>query len=251
MPARPGHYTMSHKVIVPPPRHKREHPDEHPLPSYRPLRRIADTVTLPPPHPGFTPAPPRAARASRPGQAVPRGARSRHSGGSACDGCDDHDDLPAQQQADPRNRQVRLEEAWAERRPGDVGEVIAYAAANGQARQERCDMLVQQQQRRTEAACECFQQKHACGSGQQFHMERRPMPLVGLTFRGILQLPTIVCSACSASFEPSPIQVGCWSSSPVDGRRWYDLEVLEAFRDLTLRDGLSGTGKRHAAHARP
>ena len=70
-----------------------------------------------------------------------------------------------------------------------------------------------------------------------------PMPVVGLTYQGTLQLTHMCCVGCQQQYEPCAVSLGCFPSSPVVPQRWFDLEVFTAYRDLAFKEGLSASGQ--------
>jgi len=63
-----------------------------------------------------------------------------------------------------------------------------------------------------------------------------------LACRSMITVPQWVCKHCSKQVQPSPIHVGCWGQTPVTPQVWYDLEVMQMYSHLGLREGLSATG---------
>lgn len=204
-------------------------------------------------HPGVQHAPffPRAPRVD---QRVPRpgatGAkRTRAVAQRVVDGDYDGDDEAAEEPAprpgprrhDHASRMQEQDSAWAAARPAMTAEYVACAEQNNKIQEQRRKVLVQGVQDRLDAACSCWKEQHA---GCQVVEQRVCMPVVGLSYSGVLQIAAMTCTTCSTSFQPSALQVGCFPSSPVDPHRWYDLDVFNAFQILALQDGLSASGVR-------
>lgn len=68
--------------------------------------------------------------------------------------------------------------------------------------------------------------------------------LIGVLGSGPIQAGQVVCQGWRASFSPSPIELGCFPSSPRRPEAWYDLGVLEMYEYLGIGSGLSITGER-------
>lgn len=134
---------------------------------------------------------------------------------------------------------------------------VTHAAAHNVFTQQRSTVLVQLVQSRLHAACVCWREQHADsrpqGASCVLTEQHVAMPLVGMSCSGQLLLPTVTCATCLSSFQPSAVQVGRFPSSPVDPHRWYDMELLQLFKLLSLQEGLNATGDWWCwrAHALP
>ena len=57
-----------------------------------------------------------------------------------------------------------------------------------------------------------------------------------------LLLPKWACACCKQSFSPHALDFGCFPSTPSTAHVWYDLKVLQQYKQLGLGSGLSATG---------
>ncbi|PNW88906.1 hypothetical protein CHLRE_01g050300v5 [Chlamydomonas reinhardtii] len=81
------------------------------------------------------------------------------------------------------------------------------------------------------------------------------LPALNSTCKGLSQAGQVVCQGWRASFSPSPIELGCFPSSPRRPEAWYDLGVLEMYEYLGIGSGLSITDyvghiKHRSLHSR-
>lgn len=70
----------------------------------------------------------------------------------------------------------------------------------------------------------------------------RNIKYMGISCSGDLSIPTWTCSTCSQTFTVSPHIVGCFPSTPTDPHLWYDIRLLQMYKDLGVMHGLSATG---------
>ncbi len=78
--------------------------------------------------------------------------------------------------------------------------------------------------------------------GPGFGVRSCHLRYIGLVADGMLCVPSVSCQECMDSFTPTAIQSGCFNSSPVDPQAWFDLDVHDSFRHLSINEGLSATG---------
>ena len=57
-----------------------------------------------------------------------------------------------------------------------------------------------------------------------------------------LLLPRWACACCKQSFNPHALDLGCFPNTPSTAHFWYDLKVLQQYKQLGLGGGLSATG---------
>lgn len=76
----------------------------------------------------------------------------------------------------------------------------------------------------------------------------RKVKYMGISCSGELSIPTWACSTCNETFTVSPHIVGCFPSTPTDPHLWYDIRLLQMYKDLGIMQGLSATGVCSVAH---
>lgn len=162
----------------------------------------------------------------------------------------------------------RLADAWLQVMPLLIDALVRCAAAHHQFREEMRAQGMALVQGRVATACSQWASQHRCsvegcapGSscGSISNAQPLKMPYVGLACSGELSVPTWGCTHCmcrtdppasgSATYTPSPIEVGCFAGTPQQAKVWFDLEVHHAYKFLGLRCGLSSTGELLFLHA--
>lgn len=140
----------------------------------------------------------------------------------------------------------RLHENWLLAMPAIRQEMIHRAPLLQQYQAAMRDMMLACIQQRLDAAWQlhkcCHLSDGSCSMACLTPGTQRPVTYWSLTCHGTLQVPSYTCSTCSSIFSPSPVQAGCFPSSPVLANIWYDLMFLEAYVPLSLQLGVSGTG---------
>lgn len=94
---------------------------------------------------------------------------------------------------------------------------------------------------------DAYSQQHTCSCQEEQELQfsavdSRRVKYIGMACVGELSLTTWRCDCCATSFQPDPLAIGCFPSSPVQPDTLFDMQMMQAYQVYGLRGGLSATG---------
>lgn len=204
----------------------------------------------------------RKTRASRPGQSAPTNVPGRRgqgaSGGGGGEGSgsdDDGGDGPAAGYLAWGERQGRQHTAWDEREEADIDAFVASLPQQAAQLSARQAAVVQERQALLyglepfPSCCPKYRKAEDCC---QFHKAgtKEAVFFAPLGVRSSLTVPLFECTTHGEKgLTAHPLQFSCVPTMPKDNTKLLDVDLVEQFRLLQLKDGVGGHGGCRGAAA--
>ena len=145
-----------------------------------------------------------------------------------------------------RQRNARLAERWEENRSQHTAQIRASERFREAANSRRLQLLKQD----IESSIEASNANHPCLQVVALELEqisKRTVICLDWGHAVPVEVPTMRCSFCREEWEVSACQVFYFPSTPVRPNFWISVQMLEQYRQLGTRGGLSMTHFSDAA----
>jgi len=190
-------------------------------------------------------------RAARPDQPPPQQtSRARAARGA---GHRDDDDEGETERAAGKTHSARMATAaahWADREPANMDMYQRCFPEHLRQQEERCKQQLATAQLAVDAAAAAVAAGHGINCDTCVVVSKtRSVIYVGMGFKGVLSVPTLTCTECSAVGTVHPYRASCVPTSPTDAcETWIAMDVVHLFNYLYHSNGLAADGECPALH---